>query len=271
MKKRLLTILFIAMILTTLTACDNKKEEDTAPERTQESEPVVETKYSVFIDYDNGQEMSELSVIEGRTLEEVEAPTKNGYTFVEWQVNGKKYDFSTPITKSIVIKATWKKKTTSSNSSSNNSSNTTSSAKPSTPTTPNKPTAPSTSTPNTPSTGNQPAPTPEIKPTITLITGIGENYSKYNTVCKLNSLNASIEKRGNYLQLKYDYNMTKLEKDKIYTFCTAVMKVYDSTGVVVETEDLIIGDLEVGEQGHRSTSTYINSNDTKFTIKIVAK
>lgn len=269
MKKKLLTIVFMGMLLTTLTACDNKKEEDRVPERTPESAPAVETKYSVFIDYDNEKEMSELSVIEGKTLEEPDIPTKSGYTFVEWQVNGKKYDFSTPITKSIVIKATWKKKTTSSNNSSSSTSSTKPSTKPSTSTT--KPSSGNSSTTSTPSTGNSSTATPEIKPTITSITGIGENYSKYNTVCKLNSLNASIEKSGNYLQLKYDYNMTKLEKDKIYTFCTAVMKVYDSTGVVVETEDLIIGDLEVGEQGHRSTSTYINSNDTKFTIKIVAK
>ena len=35
--------------------------------------------------------------------------TKDGYTFVEWRLDGKKYDFSTPVTKDIKLVAKWKK------------------------------------------------------------------------------------------------------------------------------------------------------------------
>ena len=37
------------------------------------------------------------------------APTKEGFTFVEWQLDGAKYDFSTPVTKDITLVAVWKK------------------------------------------------------------------------------------------------------------------------------------------------------------------
>lgn len=266
MKKKLLTILLAGVMLITLTACDSKKEDDSTPETT----PAVETKYSVFIDYDNGQEMSELSITEGRVLEELETPIKSGYTFVEWKVNGEKYDFTTPITKSIVIKATWKKKTASSNNSTSSSSNTTSSTKPSTSTTPSTTTPSTSTTPSTPSTGNQSTTPTQPTPKITSISGIGSNYAKYDSVCRLDSLNASIETTVSGLRLKYDYKMTKLEKGKIYTFCVATMKVYDSEGIVVSSKDLIIGDLEVGEQGKSSSSTYLNSSDTNFSIKIAS-
>ena len=36
--------------------------------------------------------------------------TKDGYTFVEWRLDGKKYDFSTKVTKDIKLVAKWKKK-----------------------------------------------------------------------------------------------------------------------------------------------------------------
>ena len=38
------------------------------------------------------------------------APTKKGYTFVEWQLDGAKYKFSTAVTKDITLVAVWKKK-----------------------------------------------------------------------------------------------------------------------------------------------------------------
>ena len=34
-------------------------------------------------------------------------PTKEGAEFVEWQLDGVKYDFSKPVTKAITLKAKW--------------------------------------------------------------------------------------------------------------------------------------------------------------------
>ena len=41
---------------------------------------------------------------------EPEAPTKEGYTFVEWQLDGVKYDFSKKVTQNITLEAVWNKK-----------------------------------------------------------------------------------------------------------------------------------------------------------------
>ena len=49
------------------------------------------------------------TVVEDGTAIEPTAPTKKGYTFVRWQLDGKKYDFSTPVTKDIKLVAKWKK------------------------------------------------------------------------------------------------------------------------------------------------------------------
>ena len=36
-------------------------------------------------------------------------PTRNGYTFVRWELNGVPYDFSTPVTGNITLTAVWAK------------------------------------------------------------------------------------------------------------------------------------------------------------------
>ena len=38
-------------------------------------------------------------------------PTMSGYTFKEWQLNGKAYDFNTPVTSDLTLTATWNKDT----------------------------------------------------------------------------------------------------------------------------------------------------------------
>ena len=35
-------------------------------------------------------------------------PTKDGFTFVEWQLDGAKYEFETPVTRDITLKALWR-------------------------------------------------------------------------------------------------------------------------------------------------------------------
>ena len=35
-------------------------------------------------------------------------PTRSGYTFVEWQLNGKAYNFNSKVSGNITLKATWK-------------------------------------------------------------------------------------------------------------------------------------------------------------------
>src|SRR5690554_6042107 len=74
-------------------------EEDEAPE------PVVE--YTVTFDTDGGSEISAVIVEKGETVTEPEAPTKDGFSFVEWQLEGETFDFDTAITKDITLVAVW--------------------------------------------------------------------------------------------------------------------------------------------------------------------
>ena len=63
--------------------------------------------FTVSFDTDGGNPVSSQKIREGEKAIMV-TPSKDGSEFVEWQLNGKKYDFNTPITSSITLKAVWK-------------------------------------------------------------------------------------------------------------------------------------------------------------------
>ena len=69
----------------------------------------VIVKYTVTFNTDGGNEISSKEVNEGEKVEKPEDPTKEGYTFVKWQLNGEDYDFETVVTGNIELKAVWEK------------------------------------------------------------------------------------------------------------------------------------------------------------------
>lgn len=64
-------------------------------------------KYTVTFDSDNGNENIVKTVTEGETVSAPSNPTKSGYTFKEWQLNGSKYDFKSKVTSDITLKAVY--------------------------------------------------------------------------------------------------------------------------------------------------------------------
>ena len=66
-------------------------------------------KYTVTFNSDGGSSVASQTVLEGKTATKPTNPTKNGYTFKEWQLNGSAYSFSTAVTGNIVLKAVWEK------------------------------------------------------------------------------------------------------------------------------------------------------------------
>lgn len=71
------------------------------------------TIYWVQFDVNGGkEEIKQQGVEEGKTATKPADPTRDGYRFKEWQLDGKTYDFSTKITKSIKLKAIWNEDTT---------------------------------------------------------------------------------------------------------------------------------------------------------------
>ena len=75
---------------------------------------TVETKYTVKFDSDGGSNVASKTVVKGNKVSKPANPTRDGYTFVEWQLNGKTYNFNTSITGNITLKAVWKKSGTTS-------------------------------------------------------------------------------------------------------------------------------------------------------------
>ena len=65
---------------------------------------------TISITFDTGEGGSKVStqtIVEGNKINVPAVPTKEGYKFVEWQLNGKKFDFNTKITSDITLKALW--------------------------------------------------------------------------------------------------------------------------------------------------------------------
>ena len=83
MKKYLIIILLIMMI----TGCKTKT-------------------YTVTF-VDNTQELSKIEVKKGDNLSSINAPTKEGYLFLNWLKDGLDYDVDNPITEDITLEATW--------------------------------------------------------------------------------------------------------------------------------------------------------------------
>lgn len=69
--------------------------------------PEPGTTFTVTFDSDGGSEVEPQTVEEGQTATEPEAPTKEGYTFSGWLLEGEEYDFSTPVTADITLTAYW--------------------------------------------------------------------------------------------------------------------------------------------------------------------
>ena len=93
------------------------------------SKTDADGKFTITFSTDGGSTVTSLKVEPGQTISAPTAPTKDGYTFEGWYVDGKKYDFSTKVTKSITLTAKWAKKESSSSSKKSSSSSKKSSSK----------------------------------------------------------------------------------------------------------------------------------------------
>lgn len=63
--------------------------------------------YTVKFDVDGGTKINEQIVKKNEKVKEPSEPTKDGYEFEGWYLNGKEYDFDSKVTSDLVIKAKW--------------------------------------------------------------------------------------------------------------------------------------------------------------------
>ena len=67
----------------------------------------AEITYMVIFNSDGGSTVLSQEIKEKEKVAQPTNPTKNGYSFVEWQLNGVKYDFDSEIVSDIELKAKW--------------------------------------------------------------------------------------------------------------------------------------------------------------------
>ena len=66
-----------------------------------------EVKYTVSFNSAGGSSVASQQVVENGKATRPSNPTRSGYTFMEWQLNGNTYDFNTPVTGNITLVAVW--------------------------------------------------------------------------------------------------------------------------------------------------------------------
>ena len=128
MKKKLLAMLVLSLTLTAsvgLAGCfdtansssnsDSTNSESSIPEGDSSSgddsssqAPVIAT-FTVTFNSDGGSAVDAQTIDEGETATKPTDPTKAGYTFAGWTLNGEAYDFTTPVSSDIQLVATWAK------------------------------------------------------------------------------------------------------------------------------------------------------------------
>ena len=87
MKKKIFVFVAVMMIMLTLVSCGKK--------------------YIVTFDTQGGSAIEEVEVKKGKKVSKPEDPVKEGYDFVEWQLNGAEYDFSTKVKSNLTLVAKW--------------------------------------------------------------------------------------------------------------------------------------------------------------------
>ncbi len=106
MKRFVLLILLCSSIFLPINAF--AEEVSTTPEETETPEV---TTYTVTFDSDGGSTVESQTIEEGKTVARPSSPTKEGFTFKEWQLDGKSYTFLEPVTTNITLKAVWEENT----------------------------------------------------------------------------------------------------------------------------------------------------------------
>lgn len=88
---------------------DTKVTEDITLKAIWKKQEENKKQYTVIFNTDGGSSISSLKVISGNKVTKPTNPIKAGYTFVEWQINGKTYNFNSIVSNDITLTALWRK------------------------------------------------------------------------------------------------------------------------------------------------------------------
>lgn len=93
----------------TIVAKWEKEKTDTEKKNSTTEEKPTVTKYTVTFDSNGGSKVSKQTIESGKTATKPSNPTRSGYTFKGWYLNGSAYNFSNKVTKNITLTAKWEK------------------------------------------------------------------------------------------------------------------------------------------------------------------
>ena len=65
--------------------------------------------YTISFDSNGGSAVDSITVFDGEIAVKPVDPTRDGYRFVGWTLNGEAYDFTTPVTEDLQLVAQWEK------------------------------------------------------------------------------------------------------------------------------------------------------------------
>lgn len=80
--------------------------------------------YTINFDTNGGSNIDSVVVEEGSVIPKPNDPTKEGYTFIEWQLNNEAYDFSSLVYEELILTAFFEENKTTSNNMQNNTNDT---------------------------------------------------------------------------------------------------------------------------------------------------
>ena len=74
----------------------------------KKEDPTIE-KVTIKFNSDGGSKIDDVSIEKGYNLDEIPVPTKKGYTFISWYLNGNEFSIDNKINNNITLVAKWKK------------------------------------------------------------------------------------------------------------------------------------------------------------------
>lgn len=122
MKKAILIILIYGIMALSITGCGNNNtslDDNSSKEGTVENNEIKS--YTITFDTNGGTNIESQEVTENETITKPDDPSKDGYTFASWTLDGEEFDFSTKITSDLTLKAKWNKNKSTSQSKSETS------------------------------------------------------------------------------------------------------------------------------------------------------
>lgn len=112
--RKLLNLMLLLTALIFVEGCNKEevknedKKEDVKDDDKSDDEGEGKETFTISFDTKGGSTIDAISVKKDEIAPKPQAPTKNGYLFVEWLLDGNKFDFkTTPISKNISLVASW--------------------------------------------------------------------------------------------------------------------------------------------------------------------